>query len=90
MLLLVLGKAKKGCHAEALEACALGIVNYALAIVHNVKAFAHMLRVPQHDTPTQYLWENINLPNTCSNSTNKGNIFNSIQPNPPIQPPRKH
>jgi hypothetical protein len=48
-------KIKKGCHAEALEACALGIANYALALMHGVKAFARMLRVPQHDT----------LPNTC-------------------------
>jgi len=40
---------KKGCHAEALEACALGIANYALAIMRGVLAFARMLRVPQHD-----------------------------------------
>ena len=39
-----------GCHAEALEACALGISNYALTIMHGVQAFARMLRVPQHDT----------------------------------------
>jgi hypothetical protein len=43
-------KIKKGCHADALEACALVIANYALAVMHSVKAFAHMLRVPQHDT----------------------------------------
>ena len=36
-------KIKKGCHAEALEACALGFANYALTIMHSVKAFAHML-----------------------------------------------
>jgi hypothetical protein len=28
--------AKKGCHAEALEACAQGIVNYALVLIHGV------------------------------------------------------
>jgi hypothetical protein len=40
-------KIKKGCH-EALEACAQGIANYALALMHGVQAFARMLRVP-HD-----------------------------------------
>jgi hypothetical protein len=43
-------KIKKGCHAEALEACALGIADYALAVMHGVKAFAHMVREPHHDT----------------------------------------
>jgi hypothetical protein len=43
-------KIKKGCHGEVLEPCALGIVNYALKFMQGVKAFARMLRVPQHDT----------------------------------------
>jgi hypothetical protein len=42
---------KKGCHAEALEACARGIANYALAVMRGVKALALTLRVPQGDTP---------------------------------------
>jgi len=41
---------KKGCHAEALEACALGIADYALAVMPGVKAFALTLRVTQDDT----------------------------------------
>jgi hypothetical protein len=51
-------KIKKGCHAEALEACALGIANYALAFMHGGKAFARMLRVPQHDTLPIFAEEN--------------------------------
>jgi hypothetical protein len=43
------GKSKRRSHAEALEACALGLVNYALTVVYVVKAFTLMLRVPQHD-----------------------------------------
>jgi hypothetical protein len=42
-------KIKRRSHAEALEAYALGLVNDALTVVYGVKAFAHMLRVPQHD-----------------------------------------
>jgi len=41
---------KKGCHAEALEACAQGIANYELAVMHDVEAFTLTLRVPQGDT----------------------------------------
>ena len=29
----------------------VGIANYALTVMHGVKAFARMLREPQHDTP---------------------------------------
>ena len=36
-------KIKKGCHAEAPEACPLGIADCALAVMHGVKAFAHMV-----------------------------------------------
>jgi len=49
-------KIKKGCHAEAPEACALGIANYALTLMHGVKAFAHMVRVPHHDTLCNIFW----------------------------------
>jgi hypothetical protein len=50
---------KKGCHAEAQacpesiegKPCAWGIANYALAVMHGVKAFALTLRVPQVDSP---------------------------------------
>jgi hypothetical protein len=40
-------------HAEALEACVLGIANYALMVMHGVKASAHTLRVPQCDLYSQ-------------------------------------
>jgi hypothetical protein len=43
-------KIKKGCHAEALEACALGILNYALALMQGVKAFAHHTSSASFDT----------------------------------------
>jgi hypothetical protein len=35
---------------QVLEACAPGIANYSLAVMHDVEAFALTLRVPQGDT----------------------------------------
>ena len=52
------GRFKKECHAEALERCQSELVEdmcvghreLCIAIMHGVKAFARILRVPQYDT----------------------------------------